>query len=172
ALVAAQLGAAVTVVERLGVGGSAVLTDVVPSKTLIATAEWMTLTESAGDLGIRPRGEADASFEADFATVDARVLRLARAQSRDIHAKLEREGVQVIEGTGRLTSPSQVAVRAADGQQLSLEADVVLLATGARPRVIPTAQPDGERLLNSTELYGRTGLPLRLSEVCRGVTGA
>ncbi len=42
ALVAAQLGADVTVVERDGCGGAAVLTDVVPSKTLIATAEVMT----------------------------------------------------------------------------------------------------------------------------------
>ena len=39
ALAGAQLGAEVTLVERVGVGGSAVLTDVVPSKTLIATAE-------------------------------------------------------------------------------------------------------------------------------------
>ena len=47
ALVAAQLGAEVTVVERDGLGGSAVLTDCVPSKTLVATAETMIdVTES------------------------------------------------------------------------------------------------------------------------------
>ena len=45
ALVAAQLGAEVTVVDTDGVGGSAVLTDCVPSKTLIATAELMADTE-------------------------------------------------------------------------------------------------------------------------------
>src|SRR5699024_8644606 len=89
ALVAAQLGADVTLVETKWVGGSADLPEVVPSKTRIDTAEWMTLTESAVDLGIRPRGESEASDEADFATVDARVLRLAKAQSRDIHACLE-----------------------------------------------------------------------------------
>lgn len=53
ALVARRLGADVTVVERQGLGGAAVLTDVVPSKTLIATAEWMTVAEAAPDLGIR-----------------------------------------------------------------------------------------------------------------------
>jgi dihydrolipoamide dehydrogenase len=53
ALVAAQLGARVTVVERAGLGGSAVLTDVVPSKTLIATAEVMTLVDGAYELGVR-----------------------------------------------------------------------------------------------------------------------
>jgi pyruvate/2-oxoglutarate dehydrogenase complex dihydrolipoamide dehydrogenase (E3) component len=53
ALVAAQLGADVTVVERDGLGGAAVLTDVVPSKTLIATAEVMALVGESVELGVR-----------------------------------------------------------------------------------------------------------------------
>src|SRR4051812_49655090 len=52
ALVAAQLGARVTVVDRDGLGGSAVLTDCVPSKTLIATAEAMVTVERANDFGV------------------------------------------------------------------------------------------------------------------------
>ena len=52
ALVAAQLGADVTIVDRDGVGGSAVLTDCVPSKTLIATAEVMSELEGAAELGV------------------------------------------------------------------------------------------------------------------------
>ena len=53
ATVASRMGADVWLVERRGMGGSAVLTDVVPSKTLIATSEWTAQTESAGELGIR-----------------------------------------------------------------------------------------------------------------------
>ena len=53
ALVAAQLGAEVTVVDSDGIGGSAVLTDCVPSKTLIATAELMTEVGGAAELGVR-----------------------------------------------------------------------------------------------------------------------
>ena len=53
ALVAAQLGAEVTIVDTDGVGGSAVLTDCVPSKTLIATAEVMTEVAEAAELGDR-----------------------------------------------------------------------------------------------------------------------
>ena len=53
ALTGAQLGADVTLVERAGVGGSAVLTDVVPSKTLIATAEAATAVGEAADLGVQ-----------------------------------------------------------------------------------------------------------------------
>ncbi|WP_163542728.1 NAD(P)H-quinone dehydrogenase [Occultella kanbiaonis] len=171
ALVARQLGAEVTVVERQGMGGSAVLTDVVPSKTLIATAEWMTVTEEAADLGIRPTGGHAGSFEADFATVDARVLDLAKAQSADIRTRLEREGVALVDGEGRMDGPSAVIASTSYGEQ-RLPADVVLLATGARPRVLPTAVPDGERILNWTQLYQLTEVPERLIVVGSGVTGA
>ncbi|MEO7124040.1 MAG: FAD-dependent oxidoreductase, partial [Lacisediminihabitans sp.] len=59
ALAGAQLGAEVTLVEKVGVGGSAVLTDVVPSKTLIATAEAANAIGDATELGVQffTRGE-------------------------------------------------------------------------------------------------------------------
>src|SRR5215211_8532528 len=60
ALVAAQLGAKVTVVDSDGLGGSAVLTDCVPSKTLIATAELMTDMSDAAELGV---GAADEDLD-------------------------------------------------------------------------------------------------------------
>ncbi|MGH3509548.1 MAG: FAD-dependent oxidoreductase, partial [Nocardioidaceae bacterium] len=80
ALVAAQLGADVTVVDSDGVGGSAVLTDCVPSKTLVATAELMADMDEAAELGIRFEGK----LSVDLGVVDARVKRLALAQSEDI----------------------------------------------------------------------------------------
>ncbi len=52
ALVAARLGAKVTLIERDGVGGSAVLTDCVPSKALVSTASAMKQITSANRLGI------------------------------------------------------------------------------------------------------------------------
>ncbi|WP_425483662.1 NAD(P)H-quinone dehydrogenase [Cellulomonas taurus] len=177
ALVARRLGAQVTVVERSGLGGAAVLTDVVPSKTLIATAEWMTIAERAPELGIRvdvPAGTEEGPVAAgerrhsiDMAQVNSRVRDLAAAQSRDILTRLEREGVEVITGHGRLAGPDRVEV---DGRTLS--ADAVLLATGATPRTLPDAQPDGERILTWTQLYGLDALPERLIVVGSGVTGA
>ncbi|MFE6969526.1 NAD(P)H-quinone dehydrogenase [Isoptericola sp. NPDC057653] len=173
ALVARRLGARVTVVERQGLGGAAVLTDVVPSKTLIATAEWFTTAEQGPELGVR--GEAPAGERRDLVdlkAVNARVLALADAQSRDIHARLEREGVDIVAGAGRLDGPSRVVVTGAAGETTSLDADTVLLAVGATPRTLPTAVPDGERILTWTQLYRLTELPERLIVVGSGVTGA
>jgi NAD(P)H dehydrogenase (quinone) len=49
---------------------------------------------------------------------------------------------------------------------------MVLVATGARPRELPEAKPDGERILTWTQIYGLTSLPERLIVVGSGVTGA
>ncbi|MGI8767843.1 MAG: NAD(P)H-quinone dehydrogenase [Propionibacteriaceae bacterium] len=181
ALVASQLGGEVALVDSDGVGGSAVLTDCVPSKTLIATAELMTTMDESAELGLRfgraghemPAGPdaVDAHVSVDLAAVNRRVLALAREQSADIADRLLGEGVQIVTGRGCLDGPDRVVVETSQGSQ-TLEADVILLATGAHPRVLPEAKPDGERILTWTQVYGLTQLPERLIVVGSGVTGA
>jgi NAD(P)H dehydrogenase (quinone) len=165
ALVAAQLGADVTLVERDGVGGACVLTDCVPSKTLIATSVTMATLAGAGDLGVRVSETPGAAV--DPARVYARVKDLARQQSADVQERLAAEGVRVVPGEARLESPRAVVV--GDGR---LGADVVLIATGAHPRVLAGAVPDGERILDWRQIYDIDELPERLIVVGSGVTGA
>lgn len=174
ALVAAQLGAHVTVIEECGLGGSCVLTDCVPSKTLIATASLMAAMAGMRDLGIRfdhePHEAVSAGpshARADAPRIYARIRDLAHAQSADVAMRLAAEGVQVINGRGRLVRPGVVAV----GDQ-EIRADTVLIAVGAQPRVLPGAVPDGERLLTCRQLYDLAELPSDLIVVGSGVTGA
>ncbi|HEX7739346.1 MAG TPA: NAD(P)H-quinone dehydrogenase [Marmoricola sp.] len=168
ALVAAQLGADVTVVDSDGIGGSAVVTDCVPSKTLIATAELMTSVEGAAELGVLI---GDDGVSVDLAKVNERVKRLALAQSADIAGHLEADGVTIVRGRGRLEG-GRVAVDLAEGGTTTLDADAILVATGAAPRTLPTAQPDGERILTWEQVYDLTEVPSRLIVVGSGVTGA
>ncbi len=166
ALVGAQLGGNVTLVERRGLGGSAVLTDVVPSKTLIATAEVMTSIRGAGNLGIHASG-----VTVDLGRVNERVLELALRQSADITSRLRGEGIRILDGTGRLDGTEAVVASTPDGEE-RLPADIILVATGARPRELPEARPDGERILNWTQMYSLRTLPERLIVVGSGVTVA
>ena len=118
ALVAAHLGADVTVVERDGLGGAAVLTDCVPSKTLIATADYMSAFETAADLGVHledAEGDEVADAVAELGEVNRRVLALAAAQSADIATRLAEVGVRVLAGRAVLTSPTTVRAETADG---------------------------------------------------------
>lgn len=175
ALVASQLGGEVTLVDSDGVGGSAVLTDCVPSKTLIATAEVMTDVRQSADLGLRfgplDQGDIDAGVRVHLAAVNQRVLDLARRQSADIEERLLRENVRLVAGRGRLDGPDQVIAETADGEQ-TFSADMILVATGAHPRDLPEAKPDGERILTWSQVYGLAELPERLIVIGSGVTGA
>ena len=168
ALVAVELGASVTLVDRDGVGGQCVLSDCVPSKTFIATSEAMTAFSHADRVGIRAVGEVVTAVD----EVNARVKALALAQSADITARLVRQGVTILHGSARLRSASLVEVTADDGHVHEVEADVVLLATGAHPRVVAGAEPDGERVLDWRQLYDLPELPEHLVVVGSGVTGA
>ncbi|WP_431711383.1 NAD(P)H-quinone dehydrogenase [Glutamicibacter uratoxydans] len=170
AIGAAQLGANVTVVERAGMGGSAVLTDVVPSKTLIATADVVRRAKHSSSFGVKIEGLDNA--ETDFGVVNRRLLSLAKEQSADIRNGLERAGVRIIIGEGRLQDSHTVEVNRPDGSTEILDADAVLLATGAHPRELPTAKPDGERIFNWTQIYNMNEVPEHLIVIGSGVTGA
>lgn len=174
ALVARQLGGEVTLIERRGLGGSAVLTDVVPSKTLIAASEAMAEIRRAEDVGLHLRAGGDHLADAvavDLGRVNRRIRVLAQAQSADIRDRLLTEGVRLIEGAGRLDGTRQVIASTAGGEE-KLPADIILVATGASPRELPSALPDGERIFTWTQLYDLEQLPDHLIVVGSGVTGA
>ena len=180
ALSAAQLGADVTLVERAGVGGSAVITDVVPSKTLIATADAAVAIRNASELGVQlfakdDRGKPLAPEVAiNLAAVNQRLLSLARQQSDDMRSSLLEAGVRIISGHGRLDGSGAVVVSTeAGGTDFDrIEAETLVVSVGASPRELPSAQPDGERILTWTQLYNMKSVPQHLIVVGSGVTGA
>lgn len=173
ALVAAQLGASVTVVDRDGLGGACVLTDCVPSKTLIATSDRVTALRDAPRVGV-----GTGEVRVDFAAANARIRTLARQQSDDITARLVAEGVSVLRGTGRFAAEQRGRSHAIEVLDLAgavaetIETDVVLLATGGTPRVLPEAAPDGTRILSWRDVYELDSAPEQLIVVGSGVTGA
>jgi dihydrolipoamide dehydrogenase len=168
ALVAAQVGADVTLVDRDGLGGSAVLTDVVPSKALITVADVMDEVFDSRRLGVR----FDGDVSVDLQVVNERLKGLAAAQSADVEAHLRHDGVRIVRGVGRLSGPDQVVVDGDDGSVQTLDADAILIATGAHPRQLEAALPDGARILSWTQLYDLRELPEHLIVVGSGVTGA
>ena len=172
ALAGRQLGAQVTLIERSGVGGSAVLTDVVPSKTLIATAAAAESIKAASSFGIKV-ADGNATVTVDLASVNKRLLELASNQSKEMTENLLSEGVRIINGTGRLDGNHHVIADPVGGSKPErLEAKTIILAVGARPRTLPGAEPDGERIFTWTQLYNLKELPEHLIVVGSGVTGA
>jgi NAD(P)H dehydrogenase (quinone) len=168
ALVAVELGAEVTLIERDGIGGACVLTDCVPSKTLVSSAEVRTTVDGADALGL-----TCSQMPVDAKRLNRRILDLAHAQSDDIRARLVREGVEIVDGSGRLLSRTMIGIRRTGGNSEDpLDADAILLATGSTPRVIPGSEPDGERILDWRQLYDLPEMPEHLIVIGSGVTGA
>ena len=114
----------------------------------------------------------------DIAVVHGRVAGLALAQSADIRASLIASGVtsSMASRCWPIRSPgwprTQVVATVADGTVTECTADVVLIATGASPRILPDAEPDGERILTWRQVYSLTELPEHLIVIGSGVTGA
>lgn len=175
ALAGAKYGAQITLIEDNGLGGSAVIDDCVPSKSFIAGANIKTDLRRADDMGLN-KGIGETYL--DFRELNARVRDLASEQSQDIHASMERHGIRILHGRGSFDdyNPKQtlhyVKVEKKDGGEETLECDLVLIATGASPRILPNAQPDGERILTWRQIYDIKELPEHLVVVGSGVTGA
>ncbi|OBB91440.1 NAD(P)H-quinone dehydrogenase [Mycobacterium sp. 852002-30065_SCH5024008] len=170
----------VTVIDSDGIGGAAVLDDCVPSKTFIASTWLRTELRRAPRLGFDIDID-DARIS--LPQIHARVKQLATEQSADITEQLLGMGVHVVAGHGELIDPTPglachriKATHSGPGSEgpvtSEYEADVVLIATGASPRVLPSAQPDGERILTWRQLYNLEALPEHLIVVGSGVTGA
>jgi NAD(P)H dehydrogenase (quinone) len=165
--VAAQLGAEVTVVDEDGLGGACVLTDCVPSKTLIESSTTMTSLGRSASLGLQLENGDNPVVDVDAPALYARIKALAAAQSHDIAERVEAEGVRIIQARGSMAGPHTI-----EAAGTAVHADVVLIASGAFPRVLPGAVPDGERILTCRQIYDLDELPGELIVVGSGVTGA
>ncbi|WJY89100.1 NAD(P)H-quinone dehydrogenase [Corynebacterium confusum] len=178
ALAGAKYGADIILIEDQGMGGSGILLDCVPSKSFIAGANIKTDLRRAEAMGLNEHlGHMPLALQA----LNERVQALAANQSGDIQNDMERAGVRVINGRGYFgedqTASASVchkitAVHNDGGEEEVLEADLVLIATGATPRILPGAQPDGERILTWQQVYNLQDLPEHLVVVGSGVTGA
>lgn len=180
ALAGAQLGADVTLIERESVGGATVLTDVVPSKSLIATADAVTSVKQSSQLGVQTfvcdeqERPIRAHIAVNLSAINRRIQLMAAAQCEDMRQRLEAAGVRIVQGVGRFDGPKQIVVSTAAGAEDFdlITADTFVISVGASPRELESAKPDGERILTWKQLYNLQTVPEHLIVIGSGVTGA
>jgi pyruvate/2-oxoglutarate dehydrogenase complex dihydrolipoamide dehydrogenase (E3) component len=165
ATVAARLGAEVTVVEKDVVGGAAHLWDCIPSKAMIATGGALAAVGRSPEMGLTA-----AAATVDEVALRARIAAIEGTLEHGIRQLLESQGVRIVEGTGCLVDPHTVRVETPEGAQ-EVSADVVLLATGSRPRLPEWAVVDGDRILSTRDAYPPPAWPEHLVVIGSGVTG-
>lgn len=167
AYIAAAVKAKVTLIERHRMGGDCLNTGCVPSKALIRSAKLLSHLRRSPEFGIR---KAEADF--DFAEVMERVQRVIREVAP--HDSVERYtglGVEVIEGTAKITSPWTVAVTTAAGTR-TLTTRAIVIAAGARPFVPPIPGLEEVGYLTSDTVWHLRELPKRLVVLGGGPIGS
>jgi pyruvate/2-oxoglutarate dehydrogenase complex dihydrolipoamide dehydrogenase (E3) component len=162
---AARLGGEVTVIERDVIGGAANLWDCIPSKAMIATGSALTYVHQSEGMGLDVTGG-----DIDIDTLRGRLRGIESKIERSLTELLESQRVRLIRGSARLTGPNTVVADTSEGI-IEVEADVIVLATGSRPRIPDWAPIDGDRILSTRDAYPPKQIPEHLVIIGSGVTG-
>lgn len=167
AIRASQLGLKTICVERDRLGGVCLNWGCIPSKALLKSAEYMNFTKHASDYGLN-LGEVGV----DFPKVISRSRGVADRMSNGVQFLFKKYKVQVVSGNGSLSSPNTIEVKDAKGHVTdTIKAKSVIIATGARARMIPGIDVDRKRVLTSTEAMIQEKIPTSLIVMGAGAIG-
>ncbi|WKW51438.1 dihydrolipoyl dehydrogenase [Rhodomicrobium lacus] len=167
AIRAAQLGLKTVVIEREHLGGICLNWGCIPTKALLRTAEVLRLAQHGAEFGIKAEG---LSF--DLGKIVARSRGVANKLASGVAYLLKKHKVTVIDGTARLKARGVVTVSGKDGKPLAdVEAKHIVIATGARARVLPGLEPEGKLVWTYKEAMVPPSLPKSLLVVGSGAIG-
>jgi len=166
AIRAAQLGLKTAVVERDKLGGRCLNYACIPAKAVLRSADLLSEIREAEEFGLKVSG-----VEVDYAAVQARRAKVVSTLTSGVGGLFKKDGIDVIEGNGKLTADGDVLVDVFDAEPLTIRAGSVILATGSTPRPIPGVQFGG-RVIGTEEAWALPEVPARLAVVGAGASGA
>lgn len=167
AIRAAQLGLKTAIVDKEWLGGVCLNVGCIPSKALLKNAELaLTLRHHAKDYGI-----SFDNLQLDYAAAVKRSRQVAQRLTKGVAFLMRKNNIEVHMGTARLTGRNTVAVTDKDGNTTTLEARNIVIATGARPALIPGVEPDGQRVLTYREAILQEHLPKSAVIIGAGAIG-
>ena len=167
AIRAAQRGCNVTVIENQALGGVCLNWGCIPSKALLSVVELGEKLRKAEELGLR------LSTPPTYvpAQMVARKDRIVNGLVKGIAALFKSWGVRHVHGTGRLVNDQTVRVSLVDGDETSVQADDVIIATGSSSSDLPMFPVDGRTIMTSKEALEIRRIPERLLIIGGGVEG-
>lgn len=168
AIRASQLGMKTAVVEKAELGGICLNWGCIPTKALMKSAQVYTYLKHAENYGVKIEGEVKPDFEAMI----KRSRGVAEAMSKGIQYLLKKNAIDVIEGHGKLGEGKSVVVTNKEGNDTIYNADHIILATGARSRVLPNVPQDGKKIIGYREALTLPSLPESMLIVGSGAIGS
>ena len=143
---AAQAGMKTAVVERENLGGICLNWGCIPTKALLKSAQVLNYMNHAANYGVMAQ-----PAEADMAAMVQRSRGVAETMSKGVQFLMKKNNIDVIMGTGRVMPEHKVEVTDAEGNKTVYEAPHIIIATGARSRVLPNLPQDGKHIIGYRE---------------------
>lgn len=166
AIRAAQLGMKTAIVETNHLGGICLNWGCIPTKALLRSAEVFHMMTHAGEYGLTCE---KPGF--DLKKIVERSRSVSKQLSSGIGHLLKKNKVTVFDAYGRLKGQGKVEVETKDGKKQILAAKHIILATGARARVLPGLEPDGQLVWTYREAMVPDMMPKSLLVVGSGAIG-
>lgn len=161
-----QLGLKVAVIEKDKVGGTCLHLGCIPTKSFLETAGLLARIRRGQEYGVTAENPA-----LDYPQLLKRTDRIVTQLTRGVEFLLEKNKVTLIRGEARFKSPSSLAVRTGDGQERTLTAENVIIATGSSPKALPDLPFDGKRVINSDHARHLPAVPRSIAIVGAGAVG-
>ncbi len=168
AIRAAQLGMKVACVEkRPTLGGTCLNIGCIPSKALLDSSELYHLAHHR----FAKHGIKTGDVSLDVTALIARKDEVVKSLTDGVRGLFRKNKITSVQGFGRLTGPTSVAVRNADGAETTIDAGHILLASGSVPIELPFLPFDGKAVVSSTEALCFSQVPRHLVVVGGGYIG-
>lgn len=168
AIRAAQLGLKVAVVERENLGGICLNWGCIPTKSLLKSAQAFEYAKHAADYGVIIEGDV----KPDFAAMVKRSRGVAEGMSKGIAYLFKKNKVETLTGFGKLAGKNSVEVTDNAGKKTTYTAKHIILATGARSRVLPNLPQDGEKIIGYRKALTLDKQPESMVVVGSGAIGS
>lgn len=168
AIRAAQLGFNTVVIDKDNLGGVCLNWGCIPTKSLLKNAEIFDLMKNhSSDFGISVQG---LSF--DFGKIIKRSRDISERITKNVEMLIKKNKVERIRGFGKLTSKNQIDIFDNDGKKIdSVNADKIIIATGARPKNVQAIPVNRKNIITSTEAMNLPVQPKDLIVIGAGAIG-
>ena len=167
ALRGAQCGMKVAVVEREALGGVCLNFGCIPTKALLQSAHVCDAIRYAAEFGV-----VVESATVNFPRVIERSREVAASMSKGVQFLLNKAKVEIIYGEAKLVAPHKIIVAQEEGKTEELEAQRIIIATGARSRELPNLPIDGKYVIGYREALTQTERPSSIAVIGSGAIGA
>ncbi len=163
---AGQLGMKTAIVESAAMGGVCLNIGCIPTKALLHSADLLDEVREGKRFGVLAN---DVSFDLGAAMKHKQAV--IKMSTEGVAYLMKKNKIDVYAGWGSLADRGQVRVKLNEGNEQTLQAKHIIIATGARPRALPGIEFDEDRILSSTGMLELANVPKSLLVVGAGAIG-